>query len=629
MRSKLLFILFIFFKIIAISAQQKQTTDWYQDYDVKWYKIDIKVSDTIALVSGSTKILSEIKSITLDTFCFELSKQLIIDSVVTNKLKCNYSREGDLVLVSLNSTVKSGTLLDVDIYYRGKNGDSFFFSSFSSRKDTEWDIPVTWTLSEPFGAKTWFPCKQLLSDKADSSTIMITVDKHLKAGSNGILQSVIPMDSNKVKYVWKTKYPVAYYLLSFTVADYSEYSFYATVNEHDSVLVQNYYYNRPGYFEKNKTGMENTAKFIQLFSRLFGDYPFKNEKYGHCVAPMGGGMEHQTMTTLSGFGYDLVSHELSHQWFGDLVTCSDWRNIWINEGFASYSEYLAIGNLKSKDEAIDWMENTFKYSFYYPKGSLYVPKEYENDELRIFSMGLSYKKGAAIIQALRNEINNDSLFFSVLKQFLKTYSYRSASADDFLMVLNDVTGSDYKWFLDQWFYGKGFPEVDIFWNQTNDSIKVYSVQKNSSFTNQAFKFHYDFKISNSGNETIVKRVYQDAWSQMFTFPCSFGNSKLEVNPDYKSYFKLNNFNTSVDLPTMDNIIQLEKTTFKDSLQIKFNQMIGNSKLFFTDLKGNPVLERKVKKQSSMVINTSFFDSGFYLLNLVCDNKKYVRIVYKK
>src|SRR4030042_2366906 len=125
-----------------------------------------------------------------------------------------------------------------------------------------------------------------------------------------------------------------------------DYSIYSRPEEaEEPVLVQNFIYNDSASLSANRELIDNTAAMIELFSDLFTVYPFKDEKYGHCVAPMGGGMEHQTMTSLSGFNFDLVSHELAHQWFGDLVTCSTWQDIWINEGFASYSEYIAIDSL--------------------------------------------------------------------------------------------------------------------------------------------------------------------------------------------------------------------------------------------------------------------------------------------
>jgi hypothetical protein len=610
-------------------AQDQSNTNWQSGYDVKWYKVDIHANDTIAYVWGNTTILSEIKEAFTDTFCFELANTVSIDSIkIFGKLN-NYSRKGDLIEVPLAHHLSTNQLLTVEIFHRGGNTGSVFFSSFSNKKDTEWDIPVTWTLSEPFGAKTWFPCKQSLTDKADSATVMITVPRHLKAGSNGKLEAVVPVDSASCKYIWKTKYPVAYYLLSFTVANYNDYSFYAPTSSTDSVLVQNFYYNRPGFFESNKANMDATAKFIRLFSDLFGEYPFKKEKYGHCLAPMGGGMEHQTMTTLSSFGYDLISHELAHQWFGDLVTCSDWQNIWINEGFASYAEYLAIQYLKSEDQATDWMKNAFDYTFYYSKGSVFVPKQYINDESRIFDYGLTYKKGASIIQALRNEIHNDTVFFGVLREFLSTYAFKNADTRDFITVLNKKTGADYHWFFDQWYYGKGFPELNLFWQSKNDSVKIYAIQKHSANGTNPFKMHYDIKIGFAGSDTTI-RVFQDKWAQFYSLPCKGKIDLIEGNPNYKSYMKLAGVYETVDLPTIDEAFSVVRTDFTDSLKIQIITKVGKSaKIIITDLKGTPILEKKIRNQKSVALDTQLFEKGYYLLYFMVGTDKYVRIIKKK
>ena len=151
------------------------------------------------------------------------------------------------------------------------------------------------------------------------------------------------MPGNKLRYEWKSNYPIAYYLISFAVSEYQEYNIYAhpAGMGGDSLLIQNFIYDAPGCLDYYKAGIDETVGMVELFSDLYSLYPFHQEKYGHCLTAIGGGMEHQTMSTMGNFNFGLVAHELGHMWFGDNVTCATWSDIWINEGFATYTDYLA------------------------------------------------------------------------------------------------------------------------------------------------------------------------------------------------------------------------------------------------------------------------------------------------
>jgi aminopeptidase N len=231
-----------------------------------------------------------------------------------------------------------------------------------------------------------------------------------------------------------------------------DYSFYIQKkNENDSILVQNFIYNNTTYFEQNKAAIDKTSDLILLFADLFGNYPFENEKYGHCIAPLGGGMEHQTMTTLANFSFLLVAHELAHQWFGDYITCSSWQDIWINEGFASYCEYISNQYLKSQEIADLWITNVQENVKSNPDGSVYIPENMIHDEDRIFDYRLTYNKGAAIIHMIRQEVGNDSLF-ETLASFIRKFKNGNASGLDFRDHLHVITGKDFTEFFNQGFW---------------------------------------------------------------------------------------------------------------------------------------------------------------------------------
>ena len=328
---------------------------WYKDYSIKYYKIDLTVSDTSLFIKGNVLLCIKVNK-PIDTIHFELGSNIVIDSLFRGEKKSSYKREGDITVIPMPRHISSNSMLTIQIYYHGMVPSSGFFSAMSTRKDYEWKTQVTWTLSEAFATKYWLPCKQYLSDKIDSATILLTVPRNRMAGSNGLLKSIVPIGNNMVQFEWKTHYPIAYYLLSLSVADYQDYSFYAKIGKSDSVLIQNYIYNQPNCLKKNRSKLNKIGQILAYFSDIFGPYPFKNEKYGQCQAPMYGGMENQTMTTIDNFELELVAHEMAHQWFGDWVTCSTWQDVWLNEGFASYSEYLALDKLSSHDDSKDWMD---------------------------------------------------------------------------------------------------------------------------------------------------------------------------------------------------------------------------------------------------------------------------------
>ncbi len=531
----------IFFNIVICAQLNNNSgqSEWYNDYDVKFYKIELNSSDTSLYIEGKTSIYCESNLNNSKIFTIELGQHLTIDSILYNYKKVSFGHTEDIVKVSIPDTVFKGKMMMFTIFYRGTVPSNGFFSGLSFKKDDYWQIPVVWSLSEPFRAKDWYPCKQYLPDKADSACIYITVPKNCKVGSNGLLKAIIPVDSDRICYKWQTNYPVAYYLISFTVGDFQEYSYYVNLTDRDSLKIQNYIYNKPGCLLKNKQFIDATGEYIKYYVSLFGEYPFMKEKYGHCLAPVQGGMEHQTMATVKNFNPDLVAHELAHQWFGDYVTCKSWQDIWINEGFASYCEYLSIKKFESQLAAQTWMDNAHSSSLNDSDGSVYVPDNDKNNEWRIFNNNLTYKKGASIIHQLRYEINNDTLFFSILRKFLKKYAYSVATGHDFENVVTNSTEQDYSWFFNQWYYGKGYPVYDFNWKQVKDTLYLYAHQASSAAGNNFFKMHFDVRLKFKNNDSLI-RLYQEKKVAVYKIPIKNKIEKIVIDPDHWCIMKVLN-----------------------------------------------------------------------------------------
>jgi len=468
------------------------------------------VSPISTFVSGNVTIGATTLIDKLDTFAIELIPELAIDSAFLNGHKVNKpARAADNVLFPITLIKKKGTHFTVKIYYHGVSPSGGFFSGITTAYNVTWKKEATWTLSEPFAAKTWFPVKEDLKDKADSAWIFLTVSSKYMAGSEGVLTNITNLPNGKRRYEWKTRYPIDYYLLSYAVADYRDFSFYAhpTNPAGDSVLVQNYIYNSDAYLNQHRKQIKETAKLIDLYVKLFGPYPFRKEKYGQSLTELGGGMEHQTMTTLGGFGFDLVAHELGHMWFGDNVTCADWSDIWVNEGFATYADYLANEYIKGDSIASIFISRAQNNAMSLPGGSVYIPPNeiYMGNEWRIFNGRLSYDKGASILHMLRHEINNDTIFFRILKTYQTKFAGGVATGDDFNTIVNNITGKNYTWFFKQWYYGEGYPVYSIEWYDSANVLHLTSIQTTSTANPGFFKMWMDYKIEfKDGRDTLVR-----------------------------------------------------------------------------------------------------------------------------
>lgn len=339
-------------------------------YDIKHLKLDITVQPKSTFITAGCSYTVLVNQ-ALDTFAIEFKQTMQLDSVFINNIKTTFTQSNDHVYIPLKPVASAGTFLGLTFYYKGNVAAGFFAGTDANGLD------FTASVSESFQAREWFPAKQLLNDKIDSTDIWITTGAAFKSGSNGLLKAVIDLPNNMKQYRWSCRYPLNYYMPSVAVGNYLEYNNYAKPASiaPDSILVQNLVYNNIAYFNQNKPRLDKTPRFIEKMSELFGIYPFYKEKYGHSQADIRGGMEHATMTTIKNFEEHLVAHELAHQWFGDNVTCATWNDIWVNESFATYSQYLMSESLPAlfPATAAQTMTDFHNNAMSSPGGSVYVP----------------------------------------------------------------------------------------------------------------------------------------------------------------------------------------------------------------------------------------------------------------
>jgi len=479
--------------------------------DVTYYGLDLTVTTSPHYLSGNVTIDIKTDTTILNSFILDLRSVFTIDSLLLNGSPASYTHLNHKINITLDHTYTQGEMFSVKVYYEGVPGSSGFGSFvFSSHSGT----PLVWTLSEPYGAPDWFPCKDDPSDKADSSDVWITVADNYTAVSNGTLESVTSNGNGTHTFYWKNHYTIDHYLISLAITNYYQYNTYFHYGQNDSMLISHYVY--PESFNNIKQYLDETDDMIEVFSNRYGLYPFINEKYGHAQIGGNTSMEHQTCTSMGFWGTGVVSHELSHQWFGDKITCKDWHHIWLNEGFATYSEAVYIeaknGKAAYDSEIADDMDNA-KYA----QGTIWVQDISSVNE--IFNGPRSYSKGGCVLHMLRG-IVGDSTFFNIMRTYSAdpTLAYGVATTEDFQADAENVSGIDLNYFFQEWIYGENYPRYTIGWNKTQVSGDLYRVSLNiyqTTNTNPSF-FTMPVKVrfATSLGDTVVT-VFNNQQTQNF------------------------------------------------------------------------------------------------------------------
>lgn len=628
-------------KNILLSKLQSSTS-LMNNYDVKFHHLNLNLERNTKNVSGYVRTLAKVVSTQLDTFVFVLHQNYTIDSIYINGLKeTGIVRTDSVVQVKITTPIAQNNLVDVYIYYQGTAPSitGALGEGFDTGSSPSWGNQVTWSLSETRGAYHWWPCKQDLRDKIDSAWIFVTTDSTNMVGSNGVLENVITI-GNKKRYEWKTKYPIDYYLISVAIAKYKPYILYAKPQYlvNDSILILNYIYdnaiNSPFFTSTQKVELDKIKQTLEFLSEKYGMYPFYKEKYGHSMAPIGGGMEHQTMTTIGFFDFQIDAHELGHQWWGDLVTCKTWGDIWINEGFASYTEHLTLQYLDPPNFMSN-LNSVHNNIMSQPDGSIYFTGIDTTDDNRIFDSRLSYDKGGAIIHTLRFVTNNDSLFFGGLRNFLTTYKFSTASALDFKSNFEAYTGQNLTQFFNQWYFGEGYPTFNVKWNYiSGDTLIIQSTQTTSTPSSVSlFITPMEYKIIRStGGDTII-RVMHSNTTETYTFVVHGNVTNIQVDP--------NNWVINKTIgPTKDPTLDVQGTSYKIAFNVYPNP--ASDKIFIEtniptpktieirDILGK-IIYMKESRNTIENIDLSEQSEGMYFLiikdryNNILANEKVIRI----
>jgi aminopeptidase N len=587
-------------------------------YDIHHVKLDIKVSNQSAAIQGMVKIDAKVTAPNLTVFVFELHDTLNIDSLKLNGLglpvqsfTSNAPIQQNVVRkVFLPTPLPQNANFSAEIYYHSP--DPYqpppYFNSRGILNGGSATTKTTFTSCEPYYSNLWWPCKHSLRDKIDSADIWITVPDSLMAGSNGLLKNISVPSQGFKRYEWKTIYPIDHYLISIAVANYYDHSYFMHfTGGTDSMLLQNFLYaNSPSPFLSQ---IDSVGYIIDYYSSLIGRYPFWKEKYGHCWAPMNGAMENQTMSTMGG---PYFAHELAHQWFGDNVTCGTWSDIWLNEGWATYLDYL-------------WQEhlNQMYYWNNVMGSGLNNTSVYQYDTAYAHPPSIAYDKAAFVLRMLRYKINNDSVFFNSAKAYQSIFSGRTATTSDFQTIYESATGKPLDTFFTQWIYKAGYPTYGIRYFQTATKTIVRLIQTTSLPSSvSCFVMPLEIKMRSLAGDTIVK-VYNKTNNETYIF--DWANPLNPVTPFIvdPNYFVIHKSIAPVKDSSLLSVIEIPETGIKIFPNPTNNTWLlknikPGSVLKLLDVSGRTIWSG-VAVESTFSIPELQLKNGFYFLDVIYNN----------
>ncbi len=589
-------------------------------YDIVYHRIYWEIDPGIAEISGTVTSYFKPTITSLSSIYFDLIDTLYVDSVKQSGTLLKYTHINNLVNITLKSPVPKGILDSLTVFYHGQPQSITGFGSFETSIHN--NAPILWTLSEPYGAREWWPCKQSLTDKIDSIDIYVKTPQNYKVGSNGKLMFE-RIEGDKKLTFWKHRYPIAAYLVAIAVTNYDTYIQYAKVNDTDSVEILNYIY--PEKLSSIKAQLAVTIDAIELFSKMFIPYPFYKEKYGHAQFGWGGGMEHQTMGFLVDFRESLIIHELAHQWFGDHVTCASWHDIWMNEGFAVFCEYVAEEHMHP-EAWIDWKKARMDIVLQNPANkSVYVQDT--TDINRIFDGTFTYQKGGLILQMLREQIGDDA-FFKGMHDLLTDPKTAGgfASAEDFRAIMENAADTNLTTYFDNWYYGKGYPDYTINWQQNFDrEVSITISQQTTDISVPFFAMRVPVLLKGNGQEKLVK-LYNTTNNQNFKIKTDFIVSDIVFDPYYNILAPHPaTIIFGVDETPVEKHILIMPNPTKNTLTVKAWKDTSIQKFDIIDNSGKEVLKTTSPENTKhLEINLSPYPNGLYYIRVETNEGLFVR-----
>ena len=486
-------------------------------YDIEELKLKLFVQPDKEKVIGFELVKFRFKGLyPFEYIIFDCGKNIKVKKISDSLgLSLFFFQKSNNLYVKKNS---KSLFQSLNIEYEFVFEDKFYKGFIYDKKRNHF-----YTLSEPNFSKFWFICKEDPSEKFQSE-VEIIIPESLLAVSNGLLIDSTTYLKNLKLYKYKTQYPINHYQLFIAGGNYKIIEDYYFNKNRKSLKYEHFVFNEN--LEKAKEDLELHKIIYSRLKNLIGSYPFEDEVYGIVeISWPFGGMEHQTRSAISlnafkGLfaSYGLFAHEFVHQWFGNYVTCKSWKDIWLNESFATYFENLSyVSETNRHDFKLDFPED-----YYY--GSVYKTDGY------IFSNTV-YNKGAWILEMLRNEIGNDK-FFECINRYLSSFKFSSASTEDFIKLCNQVSDKNLDWFFDQWIYSKTErPVYEVFFNNENNNNDYFcSIMIKQIQPKQIFKNRLSLEVIFEDNSSKSFEILNEG-EQIISFSSSSKIKEILIDPE--------------------------------------------------------------------------------------------------
>jgi aminopeptidase N len=548
----------------ASSLQNLRVNPNTQNYDITYHELRFTVdpNNTTPYINGVVKTTFTALA-NMNTVTFDMATALVVSSVTMNSSSLTFSQSNYELIINLPSTLTTGNSATVEITYAGSPPQAEGGFTRSTHSGT----PVIFTLSEPFGARDWWPCKQDLNDKISSFDIYITCPDTYIGVSNGLLQSTVTSGGFTTRH-FRHNYPIPAYLISLNVTNYTTYNIQAGLGtaENPFFPINNYLYPESNTASV-RTAIDVTVPIMNVFEEKFGFYPFRSEQYGHVQFGWGGGMEHTTMSSMGGWSRSLIAHELGHQWFGNKITCGTWKDIWLNEGLTEYTAGLVVEALDGPSNFVSWKSGKISSITSQTGGAVYLTDSEALNVGRIFSSRLSYNKGSMVTHMLR-WVMGDVNFYLALRNYLTdtNLAFGYAVTNDLKGHLEAVHGSSLSEFFNDWIYMQGYPIYNVTaqnWGAGQAKINISQTQSHPSVS--FFEMPLEIRFTGAGGLTHDVVVNNTTNNQEFVVAVPFVVTGVEFDPNKHIISK-------------DNVVTLANESFELELTISIYPNPANDEL---------------------------------------------------